>query len=77
MGLRITKFGTERRMVTQATCTPSVVVPELKSHQVLQPRHRHEEVVDMVGHVATTIVPIRPAQFTAKRLSGTVMIKAH
>jgi hypothetical protein len=32
IGLRITKFGTKRCMVTQAICAPSVVVPELKRY---------------------------------------------
>jgi hypothetical protein len=32
INLRIAKFGTKWRIVTQATCAPSVVVPELKGH---------------------------------------------
>jgi hypothetical protein len=61
------EFSTERNVITQAATTPAVAIPELKRQQVLQPNHRHEKVVDVIGHFPTTIVPVRPAQFAAER----------
>jgi hypothetical protein len=42
IGLLISKFSAKWRMVAQTACAPSVVVPDLKGHEVLQPRRRHE-----------------------------------
>jgi hypothetical protein len=63
-------------VIAQAASTPSVVVPKLKGPQVFQPRHRHEQVVDMIGHVVAAIMPVGPAQLAAKGVTSAVMIEA-